>query len=109
MDPQQLDPKWASNKFPAGLTTNAAGVGLTKIRPADCLISAKDSFQKRLLFIKLSKSKSKNSLNGEGVHSADQFCNNISNRRSTFGPLGSGRLPETSGDKMPAHNFACLH
>ena len=45
----------------------------------------------------------------EVVHSADQFCNNITNRRSTFGPLGSGRLPETSGDQMPAHNFTCQH
>jgi len=45
----------------------------------------------------------------EGVHSADQFCNNIINNRSTFGPLGSGRLPETSGDQMPAHNFTCQH
>src|SRR6218665_1262140 len=31
------------------------------------------------------------------------------NRRSTFGPLGSGRLPETSGDQMPAQNFTCQH
>ena len=35
----------------------------------------------------------------------------IRSRRSTFGPLGSGRLPETSGDQMPAHNFrlTCQH
>src|SRR6218665_230401 len=31
------------------------------------------------------------------------------NRRSTFGPLGSGRLPESSGDQMPAQNFTCQH
>src|SRR6218665_579387 len=88
------------------------GGGLTKMRPADGLNSAKDSFQKTLLFIKLCKSKSKNPIHlmGEGVHSADQFCNNIRNRRSTFGPLiGSGRLPETSGDQMPDHNFTCQH
>jgi len=32
-----------------------------------------------------------------------------SNRRSTFVPLSSGRLPETSGDQMPAHNFIYQH
>ena len=31
----------------------------------------------------------------------------IRNRRSTFGPLGSGRLPEIPGDEMPAQNFTC--
>src|SRR6218665_3158469 len=31
------------------------------------------------------------------------------NRRSTCGPLGSGGLPETSGDQMPAQNFNCQH
>ena len=35
------------------------------------------------------------------------FCNNIINMRSTFGPLGSGRLPGTAGDQIPAHNFTC--
>src|SRR6218665_29727 len=35
--------------------------------------------------------------------------NNITNRRLTFGPLGSGRLPETLGDQMPAQNFTCQH
>src|SRR6218665_438565 len=54
-------------KFPAG-------GGLTKIWPADGLNSAKDSFQKTLLFIKLSKSKSKNPIHliCEGVQIADQ-------------------------------------
>src|SRR6218665_1133603 len=37
----------------------------------------------------------------DGPQSADQFCNKYKYRRSTFGPLGSGRLPETSGDQMP--------
>src|SRR6218665_1422566 len=44
----------------------------------------------------------------DGPQSADQFCNKY-NRRSTFGPLGSGRLPKTSGDQMPAQNFTCQH
>src|SRR6218665_1181931 len=92
-----------SRKFPAG-------GDLTKIRPPDGLNSAKNSFQKTLLFIKLSKSKSKNPIHliCEGVQSADKFVLNT-NRRSTFVHLSSGRLPETSGDQVPAHNFICEH
>ena len=47
-----------------------------KIRPADGLNSAKDSFQKTLLFIKLNKYKSKNPIHliCEGIQSADKIC-----------------------------------
>src|SRR6218665_1900952 len=56
------------------------------------------------LFFKLSRSKSKTPiiiiyLLCEGVQSAGQYGSNIINKPtlSTFGPLGSGRLPETPG------------
>jgi len=44
----------------------------------------------------------------EGVKNAGQYCSNIINKptRSTFGALGSGRLPETP---VLRHFLVCIH
>src|SRR6218665_324311 len=65
------------------------------------------------LFFKLSRSKSKTPiiiyLLCEGVQRAGQYGSNIINKPtlSTFGPLGSGRLPETPG--MPHASLFGVH
>src|SRR6218665_3534450 len=66
------------------------------------------------LFFKLSRSKSKTPiiiflLLCEGVQSAGQYGSNIINKPTlpTFGPLGSGRLPETPGRVGLCVTFWC--